>query len=88
MYVLEKSAVAHLLPPVSLHLAVIVLLPGFEFLLIHDVLPPDTLHVGGVLSIFTVWSALQFVTFPALSFTLPPELFPFAPAVVVSILEE
>ena len=50
------------LPPVSLHVPVNVLFPfvQFEF-------PPLLEHVGGVLSIITVWSDGQVAEFPALS---------------------
>ena len=61
LYFLEKSSVAQPLPPSSEQLALIVLLP-----FVHASLPPVTVHVGGVISIFTVL-VVHFVEFPALS---------------------
>ena len=86
LYFLLNELILHLLPPVSEHVAVIVLEVVFEFLFIHVLLPPDTLQVGGSLSILTVWLALQLTLLPALSSTSPPLPLPFAPAVLVSIL--
>ena len=62
LYVCEKSAVSHPLPPVSEHFAVIVLL-----VFVHAAFPPLTLQVGAILSTFTVYSLLYREQFPALS---------------------
>ena len=61
LYFLEKSSVAQPLPPSSEQLALIVLLP-----FVHASLPPVTVHVGAVLSIFTVLVPHS-TEFPALS---------------------
>ena len=58
------------LPPVSLHIPVIV---TFWLVQLED--PPLEVQVGAVLSILTVWSAGQVLILPALSLTIPGDWF-------------
>ena len=65
------------LPPVSLHVPFIVLFPFVQLLF-----PPLLLHLGAVLSIFTV-TPEHVALFPALSYTVPGLTFPFVLLLIV-----
>ena len=64
--------------PSSLHVPVIVLVP-----LVQELLPPLTVHFGGVVSTRTTAVAGQVVSFPTLSFTIPGDTLPFVSVVTV-----
>ena len=66
----EADAVVQSLPPVSVHVAVIVLEPGLDDALIQEVSPPVTVHLGAILSIFIVFAVEYAEQFPALSHAL------------------
>ena len=72
VYVFENDseAVVQSLPPVSVHVAVIVLEPGLDDALIQEVSPPVTVHVGAVLSTLIVFTDVNAEQFPALSHAL------------------